>query len=103
MIRRPPRPTRTDSLFPYTTLFLSPPIRLFLIFPFIYFYSLDVTDVAPVYYLLTPLEPSSLNESAFAALLSHLATLPLQQMTVDQLIVTQARLDRKSSRLTSSH
>src|SRR3546814_1290708 len=24
MIRRPPRSTRTDSLFPYTTLFLSP-------------------------------------------------------------------------------
>src|SRR3546814_2215050 len=25
MIRRPPRSTRTDTLFPYTTLFLSPP------------------------------------------------------------------------------
>src|SRR3546814_6074864 len=24
MIRRPPRSTRTDTLFPYTTLFLSP-------------------------------------------------------------------------------
>src|SRR3546814_11880730 len=24
MLRRPPRPTRTDTLFPYTTLFLSP-------------------------------------------------------------------------------
>src|SRR3546814_7611204 len=24
MIRRPPRPTRTDTLFPYTTLFRSP-------------------------------------------------------------------------------
>src|SRR3546814_18074627 len=24
MIRRPPRPTRTDTRFPYTTLFLSP-------------------------------------------------------------------------------
>src|SRR3546814_2792354 len=24
MIRRPPRPTPTDTLFPYTTLFLSP-------------------------------------------------------------------------------
>src|SRR3546814_11108127 len=27
MIRRPPRSTRTDTLFPYTTLFRSPPIR----------------------------------------------------------------------------
>src|SRR3546814_7134580 len=27
MIRRPPRSTRTDTLFPYTTLFRSPPRR----------------------------------------------------------------------------
>src|SRR3546814_18563549 len=29
MIRRPPRSTRTDTLFPYTTLFRSAPIDLF--------------------------------------------------------------------------
>src|SRR3546814_17006242 len=28
MIRRPPRSTRTDTLFPYTTLFRSPPARV---------------------------------------------------------------------------
>src|SRR3546814_18407347 len=28
MIRRPPRPTRTDTLFPYTTLFRSPHLPL---------------------------------------------------------------------------
>src|SRR3546814_2405399 len=28
MIRRPPRSTRTDTLFPYTTLFRSHPLRL---------------------------------------------------------------------------
>src|SRR3546814_1788320 len=28
MIRRPPRSTRTDTLFPYTTLFRSPPRHL---------------------------------------------------------------------------
>src|SRR3546814_2574379 len=28
MIRRPPRSTRTDTLFPYTTLFRSDPTRL---------------------------------------------------------------------------
>src|SRR3546814_4650588 len=27
MIRRPPRSTRTDTLFPYTTLFRSPPLH----------------------------------------------------------------------------
>src|SRR3546814_10678106 len=30
MIRRPPRSTRTDTLFPYTTLFRSGPLRSFL-------------------------------------------------------------------------
>src|SRR3546814_4852508 len=29
MIRRPPRSTRTDTLFPYTSLFRSPPVLLF--------------------------------------------------------------------------
>src|SRR3546814_7876374 len=29
MIRRPPRSTRTDTLFPYTTLFRSPPMLKF--------------------------------------------------------------------------
>src|SRR3546814_14730297 len=29
MIRRPPRSTRTDTLFPYTTLFRSPPPKPF--------------------------------------------------------------------------
>src|SRR3546814_14310796 len=28
MIRRPPRSTRTDTLFPYTTLFRSRPMRM---------------------------------------------------------------------------
>src|SRR3546814_4462241 len=28
MIRRPPRSTRTDTLFPYTTLFRSPPTHI---------------------------------------------------------------------------
>src|SRR3546814_15864883 len=32
MIRRPPRSTRTDTLFPYTTLFRSAPGKLFLRF-----------------------------------------------------------------------
>src|SRR3546814_20557194 len=31
MIRRPPRSTRTDTLFPYTTLFRSVAVRLFVV------------------------------------------------------------------------
>src|SRR3546814_20131018 len=34
MIRRPPRSTRTDTLFPYTTLFRSRGDALFLLFDF---------------------------------------------------------------------
>src|SRR3546814_20475143 len=34
MIRRPPRPTRTDTLLPYTTLFRSPTTKLDFIFNF---------------------------------------------------------------------
>src|SRR3546814_12838971 len=37
MIRRPPRSTPTDTLFPYTTLFRSPPV----------IYMNDVDPVAP--------------------------------------------------------
>src|SRR3546814_12805246 len=33
MIRRPPRSTRTDTLFPYTTLFRSPPERANGVYP----------------------------------------------------------------------
>src|SRR3546814_16570240 len=33
MIRRPPRPTRTDTPFPYTTLFRSPRPSLYETFP----------------------------------------------------------------------
>src|SRR3546814_5762808 len=40
MIRRPPRSTRTDTLFPYTTLFRSPPHRDILL--------VDVQDAAVV-------------------------------------------------------
>src|SRR3546814_5182568 len=33
MLRRPPRSTRTDTLFPYTTLFRSPPTSLAMMGP----------------------------------------------------------------------
>src|SRR3546814_4772060 len=33
MIRRPPRSTRTDTLFPYTTLFRPPPLKLAVLLP----------------------------------------------------------------------
>src|SRR3546814_13282219 len=37
MIRRPPRSTRTDTLFPYTTLFRSMPAIIITIFSVVFF------------------------------------------------------------------
>src|SRR3546814_11574731 len=82
MIRRPPRSTRTDTLFPYTTLFRS---RHGL-----------VTTVA---YRLGD-EPA-----AFALEGSIAVTGALIQWLRDNLgiIDTAAEVDRKSTRLNSSH
>src|SRR3546814_2121000 len=43
MIRRPPRSTRTDTLFPYTTLFRSVPEKLG-----VYLLMLDLSNTTPV-------------------------------------------------------
>src|SRR3546814_15139200 len=42
MIRRPPRSTRTDTLFPYTTLFRSPKAALYVDFPDFSFWRLEI-------------------------------------------------------------
>src|SRR3546814_2813531 len=59
MIRRPPRSTRTDTLFPYTTLFRSPPRELILpvIFVSVATLLMFITDgVARTFKTLEPLE-----------------------------------------------
>src|SRR3546814_15276759 len=86
MIRRPPRSTRTDTLFPYTTLFRSPPF----IAPEPYNTMYDPAAMAP------PVRAAT----AGAAAASH----PLHKFYIDN--INQRGFfqgDRKSTRLNSSH
>src|SRR3546814_14564170 len=59
MIRRPPRSTRTDTLFPYTTLFRSKPARRRALF-FSYDEQLDSRNISPTLTLgYNTLEPGA--------------------------------------------
>src|SRR3546814_19335639 len=78
MIRRPPRSTRTDTLFPYTTLFRSLAHGLLL-------------GAAVPAHLDQQIEPLPLMERLFLADAHHGAR------------VRAIRTDRKSTRLNSSH
>src|SRR6056297_4183663 len=74
MIRRPPRSTRTDTLFPYTTLFRSSDRRL-----------KPGTKIGPVLsgqpgFLGHDLIPSA-QEGSFEPGKRHVAPLPIQQRT----------------------
>src|SRR3546814_13167650 len=87
MIRRPPRSTRTDTLFPYTTLFRSPEAR-----------------GAMLRWLEGPGEgdgfanPASTHKAGRAAA----AAVEVARDQVAALLPTGGR-DRKSTRLNSSH
>src|SRR3546814_20579251 len=101
MIRRPPRSTRTDTLFPYPTLFRSPTLKI------------DIYEVI--------LGGEHLMSSIFTVAEIALARLGLAEVSGDDLDVVvgglglgyTARaaledervrsLDRKSTRLNSSH
>src|SRR3546814_12325939 len=97
MIRRPPRSTRTDTLFPYTTLFRSsrwsgrdrpllahPPLR-------------TVRESFPSF-------GSSLSKPAFANRLHHLETIDVNLVMTVRMHHDQVGVeDRKSTRLNSSH
>src|SRR3546814_18868935 len=95
MIRRPPRSTRTDTLFPYTTLFRSPRAP--------YPRSARMTEMLTI----TPLD----GEGDFAAYCARPEGTPRAAIIVIQEIFGVNagvrrkcdRLDRKSTRLNSSH
>src|SRR3546814_14232744 len=97
MIRRPPRSTRTDTLFPYTTLFRS----------------MQLEKVHPlqsgVIRMKHPSErrPSFPAENVFAFHLRHLRNLFVRNThfvkTAWQILALKRRIDRKSTRLNSSH
>src|SRR3546814_8467083 len=105
MIRRPPRSTRTDTLFPYTTLFRSwAAIRDLL--------DLAATrfgiDVAPGT-LPIPADTTTLLATAFTSPAVERAILFGTEQVLAQhrglwgLLESRADADRKSTRLNSSH
>src|SRR3546814_12629863 len=89
IIRRPPRSTRTDTLFPYTTLFRS----IFLVFKGI----AEIRDQVAG-------EPESEDihtrpATSFGAVIAQIAVIDIV-FSLDSVI---AAVDRKSTRLNSSH
>src|SRR3546814_11398641 len=98
MIRRPPRSTRTDTLFPYTTLFRSEKVEGVRV--------LRIPFEHPAVKLLGVGQPS-LSVQLDAALQRLLGRHLRQMRRADRLLLglggAPALLDRKSTRLNSSH
>src|SRR3546814_12839416 len=97
MIRRPPRSTRTDTLFPYTTLFRSGPMAR------------DVRDCAILLKEMSGFDPkdsTSLDlpvpdyEAALTGNLKGVRVGIPKEYRVDGM---PGEIDRKSTRLNSSH
>src|SRR3546814_2451689 len=105
MIRRPPRSTRTDTLFPYTTLFrslLPRPVR----------HDAPALDADAVTLVAHPradvLERQHVFARAVAAGRGHLQPVAIQSqprgVAIDAARIKQVQVvDRKSTRLNSSH
>src|SRR3546814_1446473 len=106
MIRRPPRSTRTDPLFPYTTLFRSQMI----------FVNLPVTDLEESKAFYSAIgatnNPQFTDETAAMKSFSEAVNVMLlthekyNQFTSKKIVDAKSQsevLDRKSTRLNSSH
>src|SRR3546814_19747630 len=96
MIRRPPRSTRTDTLFPYTTLFRSPPDDR---------RSRSASNrmeaaraKLPELFLLLPRFHIPVPHVPHMGMVRHHASIQNNDLSIDV-----PRLDRKSTRLNSSH
>src|SRR3546814_3970476 len=102
MIRRPPRSTRTDTLFPYTTLFRSHPLVKAVGFTGSLFGGRTLFDLAsqrpdpiPVFAEMGSVNPVFLLPGRLAAAAEEVATQYAGSLTLG--------VDRKSTRLNSSH
>src|SRR3546814_5772125 len=108
MIRRPPRSTRTDTLFPYTTLFRSPRGGASALFPNVHGGRLSPDAIQ---YLLAKHVrtarahcPSLRHKRVSPHVLRHTAAMELLKAGVDlSVIALWLGQDRKSTRLNSSH
>src|SRR3546814_18527621 len=91
MIRRPPRSTRTDTLFPYTTLF-----RSWMSFP----YQVAQNNIAKLEFLAAE-RVRAIAASVAAVLASAcVASAAAPEQSQKHVVVAQ---DRKRTRLNSSH
>src|SRR3546814_21075565 len=101
MIRRPPRSTRTDTLFPYTTLFRSQPAHQRYVHP-----GPLVLSAAPLKYP-TPMADRDRTVSRRSEPSSRTTLIGEQPNPWDLLqpqdVMSRHRGDRKSTRLNSSH
>src|SRR3546814_7585367 len=106
MLRRPPRSTRTDTLFPYTTLFRSPLRHLHR--------EMDVTALGPAidlpaageHAVVAEVERRILDDDALVPIILDRVRKIDQDMArplPEMIAVQPAALDRKSTRLNSSH
>src|SRR3546814_12386053 len=84
MIRRPPRSTRTDTLFPYTTLFRSDPV-----------FAARAIEVGAKGYVSKTGDPQDLVEA--------IREVGKGEVYLPPAMARSIALDRKSTRLNSSH
>src|SRR3546814_21068958 len=97
MIRPPPRSTRTDTLFPYTTLFRSVPGDVM---------QVSVENIGTLERKLTVKFPAERFETQVSARIAEMGrTVRLKGFRPGKVPTTviKQRLDRKSTRLNSSH
>src|SRR3546814_1792915 len=107
MIRRPPRSTRTDTLFPYTTLFRSQTISsdatgTLVVTGYNYDPATGEGSVAYVYTLTDNTLDADGTTVSFDLTITD-ADGDAASDTLDIAIVDDAPTDRKSTRLNSSH
>src|SRR3546814_18489782 len=106
MIRRPTRPTRTDTLFPYTTLFRSgqagPRRRAVLVGAGLFGAALLYGDgiITPAISVLGAVEGLTVATTIFEGWVPYLSAAILLALFLVQRAGTS---DRKSTRLNSSH
>src|SRR3546814_19246868 len=101
MIRRPPYPTRPDTLFPYTTLFRSTTIAALFVILFIYGWNqylwplLITTDAS--------MDTIVMGINRMIAPGEDQTNWPVVMATAVLAMVPPVFVDRKSTRLNSSH